>query len=274
MSITTHRTTDVDDLTAAQRAAWAAGDDSMIAPHLSVVAERLCHDGGLRPGWQVVDVATGSGNAALAAARIGCTTVGVDLVPELLERARARAAAERLHIEVTPADARALPFESDSFDAATSVFGVMFAVDQQAAARELVRVVRPGGTIAMASWMPDGFVGELFETAERYAPPGPAPSPFAWGTQDGLVRLFGRSINYLQLRPRRFTFRFRSAEEFLGIFRRFYGPLVRAFEVAGDERALALELDLLRLIRRHDRQRGRGGIAVSAAYLEAIAITR
>jgi SAM-dependent methyltransferase len=262
-----------DVLTAAQAATWAAGDDSVIAPHTSEVAERLCRDGGLRAGWHVLDVGTGSGNAALAAARMGCTTEAVDLVPEALERARTRAAAERLEIALTAGDARSLPFARHSFDAVMSAFGVMFAVDQQAAARELLRVVRPGGTIATASWTPDGFVGELFDATARYAPAG-GPSPFAWGTQDGLVRLLGRGIDYLELRRRTVTFRFRSAEELLAVFRRFYGPLVRAFDAAGAGRALALELDLLRIIRRHDRQHGRGGIAVPAAYLSAVAIAR
>jgi SAM-dependent methyltransferase len=274
MSVISPSAPDLAELTARQRSVWSTGDYSVIASRVNVVAERLCDDADLRAGWRVLDVATGSGNAALAAARIGCTAVGVDYVAELLERARERAVAERLDVGLEEADAQALPFPDAAFDAVTSVFGVMFAPDQARAASELLRVVRPGGTVALASWMPDGFVGELFGVTAAHVPPGPpVPSPFVWGTEHGLRTLLGPGLRYLQLRRRRFMFRFRSAEQFVEVFGRSYGPMVRAFEAAGATGRSALEADLLDLVRRRNRL-GEGSVAIAGAYLEAIGTRR
>jgi ubiquinone/menaquinone biosynthesis C-methylase UbiE len=143
---------DLADVTARQRQVWSTGDYSVIATLVHPVSERLVDEADLHAGWSVIDVATGSGNAAIAAARLGCDVVGVDYVPTLLDRARERAGAERRDIGLAEADAHSLPFGDGAFDAATSVFGVMFAADPARAAHELVRVVRPGGTIALASW--------------------------------------------------------------------------------------------------------------------------
>jgi SAM-dependent methyltransferase len=156
------------------------------------VAEHLCDTADLHAGWRVLDVATGSGNAAIAAARLGCTAIGVDYVPTLLERGRQRAAAEGLPVELLEGDAESLPFPDDSFDAVTSVFGSMFAPDHARAAAELLRVCRPGGTIALASWTPEGFIGELFRTVgEHVPPPAGVPSPMLWGTEGHLRQLAG-----------------------------------------------------------------------------------
>ena len=147
-----------------QQQAWSSGDFHVVAARIVLVAEQLCDTADLQAGWQVLDVATGSGNAAIAAARLGCEAIGVDYVPELLARGRERAAAEGLDVDLLEGDAEALPFPERSFDAVTSVFGSMFAPDHQQAASELVRVTKPGGTIALASWTPTGFIGELFRT--------------------------------------------------------------------------------------------------------------
>src|SRR5262245_20877956 len=156
-----------------QQQAWASGNFAVVASRIVIVAEQLCDTADLRAGWRVLDVATGSGNAAIAAARLGCTAVGVDYVPALLEQGRIRAAAEGLDVHLIEGDAEALPFPDDSFDAVTSVFGSMFAPNHAQAASELLRVSRPGGTIALASWTPDGFVGELFRTMSAHVPPPP-----------------------------------------------------------------------------------------------------
>src|SRR5438093_4803003 len=167
-----------------QQQTWASGDFAVVAARIVLVAEQLCDSADLHAGWRVLDVATGSGNAAIAAARLGCTAVGVDYVPSLLEQGRKRAAAEGLAVELLEGDAESLPFPDASFDAVTSVFGCMFAPDHAQTAAELLRVCRPGGKIALASWTPEGFIGELFHTvAAHVAPPAGVPSPMLWGTE-------------------------------------------------------------------------------------------
>jgi SAM-dependent methyltransferase len=257
-----------------QQQAWASGDFSVVAARIVLVAEQLCDTADLHAGWRVLDVATGSGNAAIAAARLGCTAVGVDYVPSLLERARERAAAEGLDIALLEGDAEALPFPDASFDAVTSVFGTMFAPDHARAAGELLRVSRPGGTIALASWTPEGFIGELFRTvAAHVPPPAGVPSPMLWGTEDHLRGLFGDGIASLDVAERAFTFRFPSAEGFVAFFRRWYGPTLKAFASLEGAARHALERDLVELARRFDRLRS-DAIAIPATYIEAVATTR
>lgn len=258
-----------------QQQAWASGDFAVVAPRIVLVAEHLVDTADLHAGWRVLDVATGSGNAAIAAARLGCTAVGVDYVPALLERGRERAAAEGLDVELLDGDAESLPFADGSFDAVTSVFGSMFAPDHARAAAELLRVVRPGGTIALASWTPESFVGELFRTvAGHVPPPAGVPSPMLWGTEAHLRRLFGERVCSLEVEERTFTFRFGSAEELVSFFRTWYGPTLKAFAALEGPAQDALEHDLVALAGRFDRLRGDDAVAIPAAYTEAVAITR
>jgi SAM-dependent methyltransferase len=268
------RTPDFGAVKQRQQQAWASGDFAVVAARIVLVAEQLCETADLHAGWRVLDVATGSGNAAIAAARLGCTAVGIDYVPALLEHGRRRAAAEGLEVELLEGDAEALPFPDASFDAVTSVFGSMFAPDHARAAAELLRVCRPGGTIALANWTPAGFIGELFRTVGAHVPP-PAgvPSPMLWGTEGHLRELFGDGIASLEVTERTYTWRFPSAEEFVTFFRRWYGPTVKAFAALEGSARDALERDLVALARRHDRL-GTGATAIPATYTEAIAITR
>src|SRR4051794_28132392 len=234
---------DREPVKARQQQAWASGDFHAVAARIVLSAEALVDHADLRAGSEVLDVATGSGNAAIAAARLGCDVIGVDYVPSLLERARERAMAEGLDVEFVEGDAEALPFPDASFDAVTSVFGCMFAPDHARAAGELSRVCRPGGRIALASWTPEGFIGELFRTVGAHVPP-PAgvPSPMLWGTEAHLRELFGDAIASLDVSERTFTFRFESAEAFVDFFARWYGPTVKALAAAHDSAALRDDL--------------------------------
>ena len=266
MTTVTDAQSRLDAVKQRQQATWAAGDFAAIAALIVPVAERLADAADLRAGWSVLDVATGSGNAAIAAARLGCDVVGIDYVPSLLEGARERAAAERLVIDFVDGDAEAIPFPDSSFDAVLSVYGSMFAPDHLRAAAELVRVVRPGGTIALASWTPEGFLGELFRTvADHVPPPAGIVSPMRWGTEQHLLGLFGDDVAWTH-RRRTFTFRFTSTEAFVDTFVRFYGPTLRAVEAAGP----ALEEDLRALVAGWNRLPDGGPVAVPGAYLESV----
>jgi SAM-dependent methyltransferase len=254
-----------------QQAMWASGDFGVIAALIQPVAEQLADSADLVAGSRVLDVAGGTGNAALAAARCGCDVTCTDYVPELLDRGRERAQAEGFSIEFAVADAEDLPYADATYDAVVSVFGAMFAPNQPQAAAELVRVCRPGGLIALASWTPEGFLGEWFRTqAAHVPPPAGVPSPLAWGSEEGIVDLLGDGVSSIRTRRRTFTWRFENAAQFVATMRDWYGPTVKAF--AGAD-AVALEADLIALIERSARPRG-GAIAVPAEYLEVVAVRR
>ena len=257
-----------------QQATWASGDFSVVAARILYQAEQLCETADLQAGWRVLDVATGSGNAALAAARRHCDAVGIDYVATLLERGRIRAEAERLSVEFLEGDAEQLPFPAATFDAVLSIYGVMFAPHHQLAAAELVRVCRPGGRIALACWTPEGFIGETFRLFSRYLPPIPGlQPPVRWGDEAYQRELFGNSAASVTSYPRTAIFRYRSAEENVDFFRTYYGPTLRAFDGLPAERQAALNKDMLALVRRYDRNKGTGPVAIAADYLETV-ITR
>jgi len=266
MTVTALSTDRLEAIKARQRATWASGDYSAVATLIVPVAELLVDFADLTAGSEVLDVATGSGNAALAAARLQARVTGVDYVPELLERGRRRAAAEGLSIEFREADAEHLPFADASFDAVTSVFGSMFAPDHERTAGELLRVTRPGGTIGLASWTPSGFLGDLFRAVAEYAPP-PAgiASPMLWGTADHVESIFGPEVEWVHATAW-FTFRFRSPEAFVDYFAEHYGPTLKALAAAGG-RAPELRSRLARLVSDSSRLAGDGPVAVRSTYL-------
>lgn len=156
-------------VTGLQQEIWSKGDFAHVAPIVQAVADRLVESVDVLPGDRVLDVACGSGNTAIAAARCFADVTGIDFVSALLERGRVRAAAEFLDVQFVEGDAQALPFEDGSFDVVLSTFGAMFAADQERTADELLRVTRPGGTIGMANWVPDSFVGDVFRAPSEYA---------------------------------------------------------------------------------------------------------
>jgi SAM-dependent methyltransferase len=257
-----------------QKAAWASGDYAVIGTTLQIVGESLCEAVDLRAGERVLDIAAGSGNATLAAARRFAEVTSTDYVPALLERARARAEAERLPVAFREADAEALPFQDASFDVVLSTYGVMFTPDQERAAAELARVCRPGGRIGLANWTPGGFIGALFKLIGRHVPP-PAGlrSPALWGTEERLRELFGGKAASIAATPRLFNFRYRSAAHWIEVFRGFYGPVHKAFLALDPPRQEALERDLLDLLARFDRG-GAAGLVVPSEYLEVVVTRR
>jgi len=256
-----------------QQGAWSSGDYAVVGTTLQIVGEELCEALDIRAGQTVLDVAAGNGNASLAAARRWCHVTATDYVPALLERARERAAAERLEIEFREADAEALPFASGQFDVVISTFGVMFTADQDKAAAELMRVCKSGGKIGLANWTPEGFIGQLFKTIGKHLPP-PAgvKSPALWGTRTRLAEMFEPRASSIQAEPRNFVFRYRSPAHWLEIFKTYYGPLLKAFAALDPAAQSALTTDLFALIRQFN-QSGDDSMVVPSEYLE-IVITR
>jgi SAM-dependent methyltransferase len=257
---------------ARQQATWASGDYCQVGTKLVIVSELLCEAADIRTGSEVLDVACGHGNTALAAARRGAVATGLDYVPALLERARERAAAERLQVEWREGDAENLPFEDGRFDTVLSTFGVMFAPDQRRAAGELLRVCRPGGKVALACWTPDSFAGEMFRTIGRFVPPPPGlKPPMVWGTREGVSALLGDGTSGVTIERRQFVQRFASAEHWLEVFRNWFGPVRRAFESLDAPAQEELSRELIALLRRHDRSGGESLVA-PMDYLEIVAL--
>jgi ubiquinone/menaquinone biosynthesis C-methylase UbiE len=263
---------DLAAVTQVQRQIWSKGDFAMVANLVNFPSEHLAEALEIVPDERVLDVASGSGNAALAAARRSWgNVVSSDYVPALLERGRERAAAERLEIEFVEADAQNLPFEDASFDVVTSVYGAMFAPDQQKTADELLRVVKPGGRIGMGNWCPDGAVGTMFQTISKHAPPPPGvPSPLLWGTEDHLRQLFGDGIAELQVERRASRQPFRSADHYIEFFRTYFGPTLLAYERVGPEGEGALTNDLRALLEANNKA-GDRAMVLEADYLEVVA---
>jgi ubiquinone/menaquinone biosynthesis C-methylase UbiE len=264
---------DLAGLKTRQQGAWSSGDYAVVGTTLQIVGEALCEALDLRAGQRVLDVAAGNGNVSLAAARRWCAVVSTDYVPALLERGRARAAAEHVEIEFRQADAEALPFGDASFDAVVSTFGVMFTPDQDKAAAELLRVCRPGGKIGLANWTPDGFIGQVFKTLGKYLPP-PAgvKSPALWGTPARLSELFGGQTASIRAEAHAFAFRYRSPQHWLDVFKTYYGPMLKAFGALEPAKQIALADDLLAVVHQLNRAED-GTMVVPSEYLEVV-ITR
>jgi SAM-dependent methyltransferase len=263
---------DLGSVTRAQQQTWASGDFARVAPIVQSVADRLVESMEVLPGDRVLDVACGSGNTAIAASRCFAVVTGVDFVPALLERGRVRAAAEFLEIEFVEGDAQKLPFEDSAFDVVLSTFGAMFAPDQERTAGELLRVTRRGGRIGMANWVPDGFAGDLFRATEKYVPSSSrlAP-PVTWGAEDRLRELFGNGISELRVKRCVNTQRFRSPEHFLELFRRYFGPVVEAFEQVRPDRQEAFAAELMAVAEKYNRACERAA-AITADYVEVVAV--
>jgi ubiquinone/menaquinone biosynthesis C-methylase UbiE len=266
---------DLASLKAKQQAAWSSGNYGLIGMTLNIVGETLCEALDLRSGQSVLDVAAGNGNITLAAARRWCDVTSTDYAPNLLANGRERAEADGLtNIEFKEADAEALPFADNSFDAVVSTFGVMFTPNQDAAAAEMMRVCKHGGKIGLANWTPAGFIGQMFKTLGKYLPPpAGAKSPALWGTQARLDEMFGHAAISISARPRNYVFRYRSPEHFVDFFKTFYGPMLKAFGALDAAKQKSLHDDLVTLIESLNTAKD-GTMVVPAEYLEIVIVKK
>lgn len=253
-----------------QQATWASGDFAVIGTTLQIVGESLAEAADINAGERVLDVAAGNGNATLAAARRFADVVSTDYVPALLDKGRDRARAEGLPVQFQVADVEMLPFTDAGFDAVLSTFGVMFAPDHGRSAREMLRVLRPGGRIGLANWTPEGFVGRLFKVIGAHLPP-PAglKSPALWGTEPHIVELFGAQASNIRCERRIFNFRYRSAAHWVQVFRDYYGPTHKAFAALDESRRPALERDITALLQTMNVG-GDRALIVPGEYLEIV----
>jgi len=252
-------TSDYTELRDKQQKVWSSGDYNKIA-HITVpVSEHLVDHVGVMPSTHVLDVATGTGHVALAAARRGAVVRGMDYVPELLDIARRRADAEDLDIEFDQADAENLPYGDGSFDTVMSAIGVMFAANHAQAASELVRVTRSGGRIALASWTPEGFVGGMLAAVGRHVSPPPGAQPATrWGSETVVAELLGEGVEDVQSVTASVRQHFRSAEEYADLFITYYGPTYAAANRLDEEGRAAFRADLVALATAFDQSTGDG----------------
>ncbi len=277
MNISTQpQTIDVPDYSAIkqkQQATWATGDYAVLGTRLQIMGELLAESLNLRSGERVLDVAAGNGNASLAAARRNTQVTATDYVDSLLDKARERARADGLEMTFQVADAENLPFEDGEFDVALSTVGVMFTPNQAKSANEMLRVTRSGGRIGLASWTPGGFIGQLFKIVSSYVPPpvGVQP-PVLWGTEPQLVKLFGAHATHIRCQHRYYHFCHNSPAHWLAVFREYYGPIIKAYQVLDEEKQHALTRDITTLLEQMNTA-GKDSLVVPADYLEAV-ITR
>lgn len=262
---------EMESLKSRLKAMWMTGDFGEVAKIIETGAEEFIDRLALQSGERVLDVACGTGNLALPAARAGAVVTGSDIATNLLEQARARAESEGLAIQFDEGDAEDLPYDDASFDSVVTMFGAMFAPRPELVAAELLRVCRPGGRIAMANWTPEGFIGQMFKTTGKHVPPPPTmPSPLKWGDEETVRERLHDGVADLQMTRRMCSFKYTcSPAEMVELFRKYYGPTQRAFESLGLDEQAALRTDLERLWAEHN-QATNGSTDVAAEYLEVV----
>lgn len=266
---------ETDPVTERVRATWTSGDFGRIARGYSRGSGEFIARLGFEPGERVLDLACGTGNLALPAARIGAAVTGVDIAPNLIAQAQARAAADGLLITFDIGDAEQLPYADGRFETVVTMFGAMFAARPERVLAEMVRVTRSGGRIAMANWTPSGFIGDMFRITSGYVtPPAGLPSPLLWGTDDAVRARFGDSVSSLTLTRRLITFEYPfGPEEVVNHFRLWYGPTLRAFASLDETKRDGLRRDLETLWSENNRAKD-GTTRVQSEYLEVLAVVR
>jgi len=269
----TQMTPEMDALKSKLRATWIAGDFGVIARSIEEGGREFVERLGLKPEMKVLDVACGTGNLTLPAARIGADVTGVDIAPNLIEQAIANAEREGLKARFDVGDAEDMPYQDGEFDVVMTMFGAMFAPRPDVTASELKRVCKSGGLIAMANWTPEGFTGAMFKTNSKHVPPPPGMSPpLQWGTEDLVRERFADGIANLEMRrvPIMFYFDMPPADV-VEHFRMYFGPTQKAFELLDADGQTALRSDLENLWKEHN-QATDGITKVESEYLEVIAI--
>ncbi|HEX5041966.1 MAG TPA: class I SAM-dependent methyltransferase [Candidatus Polarisedimenticolaceae bacterium] len=262
---------DFHAITQKQQAVWASGDFHVVGRQVLQVSEDLVRAADPPAGADVLDVACGSGNAALVAARRYCNVSGIDYVPHLIEHANLRAASEGTRIDFRVGDAQELPYADASFDFVFSVFGVMFAPDRERAAAELLRVCKPGGTIALANWTPEGLTGQFFAVQSRHVPPPPGVQPPPqWGTEELLQRLLGPGTSEIRTERLMSHWYYLSPEHGVEVFRNYFGPTHRAFQALDTAGQEALQRDLLEIFAEHNKAKN-GTVHMECEYLQVLA---
>ena len=263
---------EMESLKTRLKSMWMAGDFGQIANVIQAGADEFIASLGLKPGNRVLDVACGSGNLAIPAARTGARVTGVDIATNLLEQARARAESEGLTIQFDEGDAESLPYDDGAFDVVITMFGAMFAPRPELVSSELVRVCEPGGRIAMANWTPAGFIGQMFKVTGKHVPPPPSmPSPLKWGDEETVRERLTNGIADLRLTSRMCAFKFPfPPADVVEFFRMYYGPTQRAFGALDENAQAALRKDLEQLWS-DNNQATDGTTHVDAEYLEVLA---
>ena len=263
---------EMDVLKSQLKSIWTSGDYDRFSRFMEGGAREFYERLSIAPGSKLLDVACGSGQLALMAAKDGIDVTGVDIAVNLVERARTRAQAERLSARFEEADAEALPFDDASFDVVTSLIGAMFAPRPQLVAQELLRVCIPGGTIAMANWTLQGFIGQMFKTISKFIAPSGMPAPVLWGDEATVRERLGHGLSELSLTRRQYLFDYPfPPSEVVEFFRLYYGPTNKAFASLDDEGQAQLRQELDTLWAAHNRG-GADCTTVFAEYLEVIGI--
>ena len=269
--MTTAASTDMDALKTRLKTTWEAGDFAEVAKHIETVAEEFVSRLDITPGMKVLDVACGSGNLAVIAAQKGATVTGIDIADNLVEAAKKRAGALGLDVKFEQGDAEDMPYADDTFDVVMTMFGAMFAPRPDVAAGELIRVCKPGGTIAMANWTPNGFAGQMFKLGGKYVPPPSMPAPVLWGVPEVVAERLGDRVTDLRTTARMAEFRFEYGPEGVADhFKTYFGPTVMALKAMGEDNHEPFTRDLVDLWKANNEMSD-GTTVVHGEYLEVVA---